>query len=161
MRAFVPPPLPPHPPVQVDSLVVLLEQANHELGRLAVQATLSRESLPCTALAARLRLPEEVIRKYCSIPEVFQQHQDQHPVLTRAIGLRTGPSSTALVPQSGDQILKTPRSWSKIEMRSRIFPLARTGGHLWQDRTKSLNVSADGRCAAWLRRDQTGEHSSP
>jgi Fic family protein len=34
VRAFVPPPLPPHPPVQVDSLLVLLEQANHELGRL-------------------------------------------------------------------------------------------------------------------------------
>lgn len=34
VRALVPPPLPPNPPVQVDSLLVLLEQANHELGRL-------------------------------------------------------------------------------------------------------------------------------
>lgn len=34
VRAFVPPPLPPSPPVQLDSLQVLLEQANQALGRL-------------------------------------------------------------------------------------------------------------------------------
>lgn len=34
VRAFVPPPLPPNPPVQLDSLQVLLEQANQALGRL-------------------------------------------------------------------------------------------------------------------------------
>ncbi len=34
VRAFVPPPLPPDPPVQLDSLQVLLEQANQALGRL-------------------------------------------------------------------------------------------------------------------------------
>jgi Fic family protein len=34
VRAFVPPPLPPAPAVQLDSLQVLLEQANQALGRL-------------------------------------------------------------------------------------------------------------------------------
>jgi Fic family protein len=34
VRAFVPPPLPPNPSVQLDSLQVLLEQANQALGRL-------------------------------------------------------------------------------------------------------------------------------
>src|SRR4051812_27192542 len=34
VRAFVPPPLPPVPGVRLDSLQVLLEQANHALGRL-------------------------------------------------------------------------------------------------------------------------------
>jgi Fic family protein len=34
VRAFVPPPLPPVPPVRLDSLQVLLEQANQALGRL-------------------------------------------------------------------------------------------------------------------------------
>ena len=34
VRAFVPPPLPPDPPVRLDSLQRLLEQANQSLGRL-------------------------------------------------------------------------------------------------------------------------------
>ncbi len=34
VRAYVPPPLPPTPPVRLDSLQVLLEQANQALGRL-------------------------------------------------------------------------------------------------------------------------------
>lgn len=34
MRAFVPPPLPPQPPVKLDGMQVLLEQANQALGRL-------------------------------------------------------------------------------------------------------------------------------
>jgi len=34
VRAFVPPPLPPDPPVQLDAVQVLLEQANQALGRL-------------------------------------------------------------------------------------------------------------------------------
>src|SRR5438105_3503634 len=34
VRAFVPPPLPPVPTVRLDSLQVLLEQANRALGRL-------------------------------------------------------------------------------------------------------------------------------
>jgi len=34
VRAYVPPPLPPVPPVRLDSVQVLLEQANQALGRL-------------------------------------------------------------------------------------------------------------------------------
>ena len=34
VRAYVPPPLPPAPPVRLDSVQVLLEQANQALGRL-------------------------------------------------------------------------------------------------------------------------------
>jgi Fic family protein len=34
VRAFLPPPLPPEPPVRLDSLQSLLEQANQSLGRL-------------------------------------------------------------------------------------------------------------------------------
>lgn len=34
VRAFVPPPLPPKPPVRLAGLELLLEQANHSLGRL-------------------------------------------------------------------------------------------------------------------------------
>jgi len=34
VRAFVPPPLPPQPPVRLDAVQVLLEQANQALGRL-------------------------------------------------------------------------------------------------------------------------------
>jgi len=34
VRAFVPPPLPPDPPVQLDAVQVVLEQANQALGRL-------------------------------------------------------------------------------------------------------------------------------
>ena len=34
VRAFVPPPLPPAPPLQLDGLQVLLEQANQAVGRL-------------------------------------------------------------------------------------------------------------------------------
>jgi len=34
VRAFVPPPLPPDPPVRLDALQRLLEQANQSLGRL-------------------------------------------------------------------------------------------------------------------------------
>ena len=34
VRPFVPPPLPPIPPVRLDGLQVLLEQANHSIGRL-------------------------------------------------------------------------------------------------------------------------------
>ena len=34
VRAFVPPPLPPVPPVRLDGLQQLLEQANQALGRL-------------------------------------------------------------------------------------------------------------------------------
>ena len=34
VRAFVPPPLPPNPPIRLDSLQQLLEQANQALGRL-------------------------------------------------------------------------------------------------------------------------------
>ena len=34
VRAFVPPPLPPNPPVHLESLQLLLEQANQALGRL-------------------------------------------------------------------------------------------------------------------------------
>jgi len=34
VRAFVPPPLPPVPPIRLDPLQHLLEQANHALGRL-------------------------------------------------------------------------------------------------------------------------------
>lgn len=34
VRAFVPPPLPPDPPVRLDTVQRLLEQANHSLGRL-------------------------------------------------------------------------------------------------------------------------------
>jgi Fic family protein len=39
-RAFVPPPLPPDPPLRLDSLQLLLEQANHALGRLDGLASL-------------------------------------------------------------------------------------------------------------------------
>jgi Fic family protein len=39
-RAFVPPPLPPNPPVRIDSLQLLLEQANQALGRLDGLASL-------------------------------------------------------------------------------------------------------------------------
>lgn len=39
-RAFVPPPLPPDPPVRLDSLQLLLEQANQALGRLDGLASL-------------------------------------------------------------------------------------------------------------------------
>lgn len=39
MRAFIPPPLPPVPPVRMDSLQIVLEQANHALGRLDGMAT--------------------------------------------------------------------------------------------------------------------------
>jgi Fic family protein len=39
-RAFVPPPLPPNPPVRLDSLQLLLEQANQALGRLDGLASL-------------------------------------------------------------------------------------------------------------------------
>ena len=34
MRAFVPPPLPPYPPVRLDNLQLILEQANQAVGRL-------------------------------------------------------------------------------------------------------------------------------
>jgi hypothetical protein len=34
VRAFVPPPLPPDPPVRLDAVQQLLEQANQSLGRL-------------------------------------------------------------------------------------------------------------------------------
>ena len=34
VRAFVPPPLPPNPPVRLEALQRLLEQANQSLGRL-------------------------------------------------------------------------------------------------------------------------------
>ena len=34
VRAFVPPPLPPKPPIKLDDLQVILEQANQALGRL-------------------------------------------------------------------------------------------------------------------------------
>src|SRR5713226_312581 len=34
VRAYVPPPLPPMPPVRLDSVQLLLEQANQALGRL-------------------------------------------------------------------------------------------------------------------------------
>lgn len=34
VRAFVPPPLPPNPPVRLEAVQRLLEQANHSLGRL-------------------------------------------------------------------------------------------------------------------------------
>ena len=34
VKAFVPPPLPPNPPVRLDELQLLLEQANQSLGRL-------------------------------------------------------------------------------------------------------------------------------
>jgi hypothetical protein len=34
VRAFVPPPLPPNPPVRLEALQHLLEQANQSLGRL-------------------------------------------------------------------------------------------------------------------------------
>ncbi len=34
VRAFVPPPLPPNPPIRLDSLQQLLEHANQALGRL-------------------------------------------------------------------------------------------------------------------------------
>ncbi|MCX6620570.1 MAG: Fic family protein [Acidobacteria bacterium] len=34
VRAFVPPPLPPHPPLRLDGLQLLFEQANQALGRL-------------------------------------------------------------------------------------------------------------------------------
>ena len=40
MRAFVPPPLPPDPPVRLDSLQVILEQANQAVGRLDGLASL-------------------------------------------------------------------------------------------------------------------------
>ena len=40
MRAFVPPPLPPNPPVRLDGLQVLLEQANQAVGRLDGLASL-------------------------------------------------------------------------------------------------------------------------
>lgn len=39
-RAFVPPPLPPDPPLRIDSLQLLLEQANQALGRLDGLASL-------------------------------------------------------------------------------------------------------------------------
>lgn len=34
VRAFIPPPLPPTPPIQVEGLLTLLENANRALGRL-------------------------------------------------------------------------------------------------------------------------------
>ena len=34
MRAYIPPPLPPNPPVRLTQLQRPLEQANHALGRL-------------------------------------------------------------------------------------------------------------------------------
>ena len=34
VRAFVPPPLPPNPPLRLETLQRLLEQANQSLGRL-------------------------------------------------------------------------------------------------------------------------------
>jgi hypothetical protein len=34
VRAFLPPPLPPNPPVRLENLQQLLEQANHAIGRL-------------------------------------------------------------------------------------------------------------------------------
>src|SRR5262249_46838062 len=40
VRAFVPPPLPPAPPIRLDSLQILLEQANQALGRLDGLASL-------------------------------------------------------------------------------------------------------------------------
>ena len=40
VRAFVPPPLPPNPPVRLDALQRLLEQANQSLGRLDGLASL-------------------------------------------------------------------------------------------------------------------------
>jgi Fic family protein len=40
VRAFVPPPLPPDPPVRLDGLQVLLEQANQAVGRLDGLASL-------------------------------------------------------------------------------------------------------------------------
>jgi Fic family protein len=40
VRAFVPPPLPPDPPVRLDGLQVLLEQANQSVGRLDGLASL-------------------------------------------------------------------------------------------------------------------------
>ncbi len=40
MRAFVPPPLPPNPPVRLGGLQVLLEQANQAVGRLDGLASL-------------------------------------------------------------------------------------------------------------------------
>jgi Fic family protein len=40
VRAFVPPPLPPDPPVRLDGLQVLLEQANQAIGRLDGLASL-------------------------------------------------------------------------------------------------------------------------
>src|SRR4029077_7813860 len=40
VRAFVPPPLPPRPPVRLDAVQVLLEQANQALGRLDGLASL-------------------------------------------------------------------------------------------------------------------------
>ena len=40
MRAFVPPPVPPDPPVRLDGLQVFLEQANQAVGRLAGLASL-------------------------------------------------------------------------------------------------------------------------
>jgi hypothetical protein len=39
VRAFIPPPLPPDPPVRLDSFQRLLEQANQSLGRLDGLAT--------------------------------------------------------------------------------------------------------------------------
>jgi Fic family protein len=40
VRAFVPPPLPPDPPVRLDGLQVFLEQANQAIGRLDGLASL-------------------------------------------------------------------------------------------------------------------------
>ncbi len=40
VRAFVPPPLPPYPPIRLDGLQVLLEQANQAVGRLDGLASL-------------------------------------------------------------------------------------------------------------------------
>ena len=40
VRAFVPPPLPPHPPIDLARLQILLEQANQAIGRLDGLASL-------------------------------------------------------------------------------------------------------------------------
>jgi len=57
VRAFVPPPLPPKPPLQLDGLFGLMEQANQALGRLDGLATI----LPDVSLFIYLYVRKEAV----------------------------------------------------------------------------------------------------
>ncbi|WP_284359934.1 hypothetical protein [Candidatus Phycosocius spiralis] len=56
VRAFIPPPLPPNPPLQLEPLFALLDRANQALGRLDGMNALSFRHKPLKTLVLQTGL---------------------------------------------------------------------------------------------------------